>query len=117
MRINIVARPVCHIVFPSRGGHGGPPLQLLLNERLRRNCVVNDNCRGCPPWLPPFLWSKDRGIRETEAVFERDPLRHWLACFHRGLKFDLACGSNGVLSQSVRKSSDYPHTVELAVAQ
>jgi hypothetical protein len=34
------------------GGHGGPPLQLLLIERLQGTCVMNNNCRGGPPWPP-----------------------------------------------------------------
>ena len=50
------------------GGHGGPPLQLLLMERHVGSCVIDYNCRGGPPW-PPVSYCRAPFARAASFSF------------------------------------------------
>src|SRR6185369_4465647 len=64
-----------------------------------------------------FLGSKDGGIGETEAVFNRHPLRYRLSALHCRFELDFARRANCVLRQSVRKPSHYSDAIDLPVAR
>ena len=77
---------VCHIVFQRRGGHGGPPLQLLIHDggdvqTARRDFHVclgyHNSCRD--------LWTS--AANETSGVVEREQQRNGvqeIACVEEG---------------------------------
>jgi len=65
--------------------------------------------------LHKILWTKDGRLSKTKDVIELRPLSYGLAGFHRRFELDLACGEDGILSQTERKSPHDSDAVDLSV--